>query len=490
MLAFVLSGCDGDGGGDGSSGAAGAEPSTPSAVATTAIDVPPGQTSVVLGWTPSRGPVDGYLVLQARNGGTWTFLTRVQPPRVEVRAQPGDEIQIMTIAQGTNGSASDPSPPSPVLRFSAPAPPPAATQAAAVAAIPGSSSPVAEPLSTPATASGAPEAAAPEAPDARDPSAGDGTAPAIGESSMSLALRDRLLRADLRFSLYRHSPRAAHWLAVQVAREPTAGLALIGSGRRDLDAWSELVWRDATGQLFVSDGAVAATRDDLRDTPEEAIRLRATERFVGLADVDGDTIGDWLIEETTTGAVWIIDGATAETRAALVGAVPGVARLAGHGDFDGDGRVELLWRREDDSLFLGRVESETGEISAIPAGDLPSLPMEALPAIADFDGDGLDDLSTRSTEGRLGLMLSRPLADGSLRFERVDGPELRIEGLDLMASVDLDGDDASELVWLGEDALEIWDVRRGPMTRIAWTEDRGFEEDAVPAGNRDEGTDD
>jgi len=487
----LAAGCGGGGGG------ASPEPSTPAAVATTPIDLAPGQTSAVLGWAPSRGPVDDYLVLEARNGGAWTFLARVNPPRVEVRGQPGDEIQIMTIAEGSNGSSSDPSPPSPILRFHAPAAPPRSAHTAAVAAVTGGSSSVAEPLATAVTA--APEAdgestngvtrsqamtpESPDSPDAKNPSVGDGTGSEVGNASLSLSLRDRLLRADLRFAVHQLSPRAAHWLADRVAEQPSAGLNLIASGRRDGDPWSELVWRDAAGQLFVSDGAVAAIRNDLRDTLEEAIRLRATERFVGLVDLEGDTIGDWLIEETTTGAVWIVDGATATTRAALVGAAPGAARLAGHGDFDGDGRVELVWRREDDSLFLEREDDgvgEVGEVATIPIDGLPPLSTEALLAIADFDGDGLDDLSTRSTEGRLELFLSRPLAGAGLGFERLAGPERRIESLELMASLDLDGDHASELVWLGENALEIWDVRRGPVTRIAWTEERGFEEQASP----------
>lgn len=474
MLGLALSGC---GGGGDSGRDAGASTESSSPAATTAIDLAPGQTSAVLGWTPSRGPVDDYLVLQARNGGAWTFLARVNPPRVAVHGQPGDEIQIMTIAEGSNGSSSDPSPPSPILRFHAPAPPPASAQPAAVVAVSSGASPVAEPLSDtdPPAAAESTTDAEPTATVEEEEAEAEDPAVEAGDASVSLALRDRLLRADLRFAVHRLSARAAHWLAERVAEEPTAGLTLIGTGRRDADAWSELVWRDAAGQLFLSDGAVAANHDDLRETHEATIRLRATERFVGLADVDGDAIGDWLIEETTTGGIWISDGAAAEARAAFVGADLGAVRLAGHGDFDGDGRVELVWRREDDSLFLGRADDEA---PALAAEELPALPIEALIAIADFDGDGLDDLATRNAEGRLELLLTRPLVAGlGIRFEkRATGSESRIELLELLASLDLDGDGASELVWLGEDALEIWDAQRGPRTKLAWIEERGFEE--------------
>lgn len=496
MLGLLLSGCGGGGSG------ASPGPSSPAAGAATTIDLAPGQTSAVLGWAPSRGPVDDYLVLQSRNGGAWTFLARVRPPRIEVRGQPGDEIQIMTIAEGSNGSSSDPSPPSPILRFRAPAPPPASARAGAVTAITSGSSSVAEPLSpsptdAPETSNEATtdvarrETTAPEHPDARDSSGAEEPTSEAGAARLRLSLRDRLLRADPRFAAHRLSPRAAHWLAERVAEEPTAGVTLVGSGRRDADAWSELVWWDAAGQLFVSDGAATATRDDLSQILEETIRLRATERFAGLVDLDGDATGDWLIEETITGGVWIVDGVTGETRASRVGAEPGPVRLAGHGDFDGDGRVELVWRRDDDSLFLGREDGEAdGEGSMIPVDGLPPLPTEALLAIADFDGDGRDDLATRSTEGRIELLLSRPLAGVGAGFERLAGPEVRIEGLDLMASLDLDGDGAAELVWYGEDALEIWDARRGPLGRIVWTEDRGFEARASAAefdgdGDRD-----
>jgi len=481
VLGLALSGCGG-----GSGGGASTEPRPPAA--TTAIDLPPGQTSATLGWAPSLGPVENYLVLQARNGGAWTFLARVDLPRVEVRGQPGDEIQVMTIAEGSNGGSSDPSPPSPILRFRPPSTPPASTQAAAVVAASSGSSSLAEPIPTPdagtpeaqtresATGADRADAVAEEYSVREDSSVAEDPASEDGSAHLSLSLRERLLRADLRFAVHRLSPRAAHWLAERVANEPTAGLTLIGSGRRDGDAWSELVWRDAAGQLFVSDGAGAADREDLRETLEEAIRLGATERFVGLADLDGDAVGDWLIEETTTGEVWMIDGATSATHAALGGAEPGATRLVGHGDFDGDGRVELVWRREDDTLFLAGGHSEAPALAA----EALSLSIETLLAIADFDGDGLDDLSIRDAEGRLELLLSRPLAGLGIRFDRLAGPEPRVETLDLLASLDLDGDGASELVWLGQDALEVWDARRGPLATLGWTGEGDFEERSAP----------
>lgn len=491
VLALALTGCDEDG--DDASGS----PATPAAVA--AIDLAPGQTSVRLGWTASVGPVEQYLVLQARNGGSWSFLDQVDEPSVVVRGKADDEVQILAIASGRNGTSSPPSRPSPILRFR-PAPPAASPPAAAAVAVRrGGGGPTVSRASTSvpgpersglesAGARRADEATRPtprdsdprEAPEVSEAGAEEPTATTSASGRLSTAARAQLLRARPRWVLPTLSDRAARWLEARVDEHGVAGVRLVGAGLGDGDEMSELVWRDSAGQIFVSEGAATAAAEAGALELEETVRLRPTERLAGLADVDGDGIGDWLIEETSGGEVWIVDGATGETRAARERAETEFrpARLAAHADLDGDGRAELLWRDREGSLFLSGAEPRLSEERIEPLAGAPSeslplpippMPAEALLSVADLDGDGVDDFVTRGRDGRLELVFTvwneAKEAGGArtIRFATVAGAERPTEGLDLLAALDLDGDGRAELAWLNGDAVEVWDPQRGPI---------------------------
>jgi hypothetical protein len=283
---------------------------------------------------------------------------------------------------------------------------------------------------------------------------------------IDLVLRDRLLRSDARFPHAGLSPEASRWIQSFVDAEVGAGVSLAGSGEMNRDALRELVWIDSAGQLFVSDGARIATTEDLSSTLAEAVRLRSTERFAGLADFDGDGIGDWVIEDTATNDVWILDDESHEAIFAHLADENPDLHLVGHGDFDNDGRAELLWQQTDLSFRLGSPAEAPSDIEWLSSGEDSGDVMDAthntgeLLSVVDLNGDGRDDLLFRGSDGLLDLALSVSGSSGP-RFEWISGPEADSEGLDLVATLDLDQDGAAEIVWWSEGTLEIWEVQTG-----------------------------
>jgi hypothetical protein len=283
------------------------------------------------------------------------------------------------------------------------------------------------------------------------------------------ASQEQLLRSDVRFPLADLSPGASQWIQSFVDAQIGVGVSLAGSGELDGDELRELIWLDAAGQLFVSEGARIATTQDLPSTFVEAIRLRPTERFVGLADFDGDGVGDWIVEDTATGDVWLLNHETQDAQFGHIAVDHPDLRLVGHGDFDGDGRAELLWQHTDQSFQLGWPTGDPAVIEWVLSGDdsidaplttYTTHTASELLTVADLDGDGRDDLLFRGSDGLLELALS--LSDSSsLRFEWIAGPATSIDGLELVATFDLDRDGATEIAWWGSDALQVWEIHDG-----------------------------
>ncbi len=428
-------------------------------VSSAPVDLPPGQTEALMAWTPSEGPVDSYMVFKANGGGDFALAASVAKPEIKITGKPGDSIRIFVVAQGSTGVQSEASQPSPPIRFHAAIEPNSTVEAAVAVSAPSA----VEPTATTATLRLASETQSDVS--ETDSKLADEASPLSDSSDVVLldpVLREQLLLANARFPVHGLSSDADRWIRSIVDQQVGAGVALVGSGELGGDTWRDLVWTDPSGQLFVSDGAQLATTEDPASTLVEAIRLRPTERFAGLADFDGDGLGDWMIEDSVTGEVWISTGVRQglqENRDTEITAVTVQGpdfRVVGHGDFDGDGQSEILWQHSDLSLRLGRPTDNLPTIGWIGA-DVSTRNASELLAIADLDGDGLDDLLFRGPDGILQLAISQPDAPG-VTFEWVTGPDRLTDGLELVATLDFDGDGSAEIAWWGESAVDLWDL--------------------------------
>lgn len=462
LLAFTLAACDLGGGGGGSAPVA-ASSGTPVAAATV-IDLPAGQQTATLAWVPSEGYVANYLVYESRNGGDYEFTGSVNSTQTTITGVGGEGVRVAVLAVNFNGTSSQASVPSPEIRFhdapaavaAGPAMPAAPTPTAVMPTDPASEMVVAAQTVAANESSASPV----EAVAASD---GSDTQDESGRTKISDSLRSLLLAGDTRLPAAGLAVEADAWLQARVEEEFSAGVRLVGTGTRDQDGLRELVWQDSAGQLLVSSGAAVdqlAQTADIPTTFEEAIRLGATERYVALADFNGDAVGDWVVEDSATGAVWIIDGVTLES-----GDARGVSEdlgmtLAGYGDFDGDNRQEFVWQSSEGRVHLGH---PSGAVPSI-AGSA-SLSIEAggrLLTVADLDGNGRDDIIALDAHGQIRVSQVRSDATSGLYFDTHAGTNNATEGLQVVATIDHDEDGRSELIWLNSDEIEAWDAETGP----------------------------
>jgi hypothetical protein len=119
-----------------------------------------------------------------------------------------------------------------------------------------------------------------------------------------------------------------------------------GSGKQN-----QLLWRnDSNGQLYV----VTATfnGNTFSTSGQGIITLSTAYKVVGAADFNGDGKSDILLRNDTTGQVLLLlmSGGTSSPFVTFQGVIYTEAnqawKIVGVGDYNGDGRADMLWRND------------------------------------------------------------------------------------------------------------------------------------------------
>jgi hypothetical protein len=174
------------------------------------------------------------------------------------------------------------------------------------------------------------------------------------------------------------------------------------------DGRTDILWRHQISRRVVTwtmDGLnrVGGTFITLSGVP---ITLDANETVVGTADFDGDGDGDILLQNNATGVLdYLYLNGTEQVGS---GSRDGLAdlswKIAGTADFNGDGHTDLLWRHEgnghmqvwfmNDREFLGSSDLNPLYVPLITDATVPDLNWRVA-GIGDFDGDGNPDILFR-----------------------------------------------------------------------------------------------
>jgi len=130
---------------------------------------------------------------------------------------------------------------------------------------------------------------------------------------------------------------------LRTVSDTTWGIA--GVGEFDGDGKADVLWRNsATGEnyLYPMDGtAIKATEGYLRTVADQDWQV------AGVGDFNGDSKSDVLWRNSTTGENYLypMDGKTILGTEGYVRTVADLSwQVQGAGDYDGDGKADVLWR--------------------------------------------------------------------------------------------------------------------------------------------------
>ena len=185
----------------------------------------------------------------------------------------------------------------------------------------------------------------------------------------------------------------------------------MGIGDFNSDGGPDLLWRNQNGTL------VDWTMNGSQITSSQVVTFGANTvapdnswNVAGIGDFNGDGKSDILWRNVNGSLIdWTMNGSqvTASQQITLGGsaAAPDSSwSVAGIGDFNGDGKSDILWRNTNGSLIDWTMNgSQIASSQAVTLGGSAAMPDTSwsVAAIGDFNGDGKSDVLWRNTNGSL-----------------------------------------------------------------------------------------
>jgi hypothetical protein len=235
----------------------------------------------------------------------------------------------------------------------------------------------------------------------------------------------------------------------------TSGWQTQGIGDFDGDGKYDLLWRDsATGELAVwtMNGATVVTSGMASVNPG-AYTSTTGWQVQGIGDFNGDGKSDILWRDAQTGqtGIWLMNGAVkiggrrASSNAGAYTSTTGW-QVQGVGDFNGDGKADILWRHagtgKTSIWFMNGATKIGGGYTNVQAGEYTSTTGWQVQGAGDFNGDGKSDILLRdSATGRMAIWTMNGVKVVSTAYTSVDaGPYTSSTGLQVSAIADYNGD--------------------------------------------------
>ena len=220
-------------------------------------------------------------------------------------------------------------------------------------------------------------------------------------------------------------------------------------GTRDFngDGYPDLLWRDTAGDVWIWLMGVSGT--SVTVSQSSVIGNEPTIWSVaGTGDFNADGKGDILWRDTSGNLkIWFMNGFSLSE--VQITNVPTIWSVAGVGDFNGDGKSDILWHDIYGDVSIWEMSGGT----IIAGSGLGNIPTNwSIVGTGDFNGDGTSDIVWRDTAGDVLIQL---ISNATLLQQSVLGNVATTWSI--AETGDFNGDGKSDILWLDTSGnVMIW----------------------------------